>query len=516
MTNKSAPSREALREKKISELQNEIDNEIARAARLARKCNLWDLRFFIYLLRLNRISMLSNKNETTQPSNLLLHMNDDALKYAIQLTAKYANWHDAASVNQSMNNYDSTRAQRLMEATRKINGLFDHAMLLNVSEIENECNEDGNQEWKLSDRKEHPDRALERDFGLRIEEWAMWGKDNTINIPELICKLLQKYGRLHEIFEAGHNIALDDYCVGLVCLCAAITRRLKSQFDEPDSDALIDQWSIATISNITRLMIFTDSELEMEFDDVFIKYLHNNSYDATQLSDSELRFHYISRKPFLRGNGFMILSPELVFDSIMDNCHYTLLENNASKNAYQAEYGRQFVNEVAQSAEKNGYVVKGRDIYLGSPRKSIGDIDLVLENPQTGHTLFIECKNHKLPLDVQFRTTGKVKKHIELTLKWEKKVQKRIDHLKGPSPDYTVEGTWDYVVVSFMPQPLSHQSELLIMSIREFELWLSNTPRARNFPELFKQIYETNIMRFSNADIDNFNDASFAFIKPVI
>lgn len=106
MTNKSAPSREALREQKISELQNEIDNEIARAARLARKCNLWDLRFFIYLLRLNRISMLSNKNETTQPSNSLLHMNDDALKYAIQLTAKYANWHDAASVNQSMNNYD--------------------------------------------------------------------------------------------------------------------------------------------------------------------------------------------------------------------------------------------------------------------------------------------------------------------------------------------------------------------------------------------------------------------------
>ena len=263
-------------------------------------------------------------------------------------------------------------------------------------------------------------------------------------------------------------------------------------------------------------MIFTDSELENELDDIFIKYLHNNSYDATQLSDSELRFNYISRKPFLRGNNFMIMSPELVFDSIMDNCHYTLLEHDASKNAYQAEYGRQFVNEVAQPAEKNGYVIKGRDIYLGSSRKSIGDIDLVLENSQTGHTLFIECKNHKLPLDVQFRTTGKVKKHIESTLKWERKVQKRIDHLKGPSPDYTVEGMWDYVIVSFMPQPLSHQSELLIMSIREFELWLSNTPRARSFPELFKQIYETNIMRFSNADIDNFKDASFAFIKPTI
>lgn len=101
-------------------------------------------------------------------------------------------------------------------------------------------------------------------------------------------------------------------------------------------------------------------------------------------------------------------------------------------------------------------------------RKTIGDIDLVLQNTQAGHTLFIECKNHKLPLDVQFRTNGKVFNHIESTIKWERKVLKRIQPLQGPSSDYTVEGEWDYVIVTFMPQQLSHQSSLLIMTIREF------------------------------------------------
>lgn len=514
MLKKSLPSSEVLRTQAINDLQVSIDKEISRATHLASQCSLWELRYLIYILRLNRIGMLASKSEVVQPSELALHLNDDALKYAIELAAKYGCWHDIATINDGLKGYDDTRVLALMESTRRINGLFDHAMLLNISELDNENSTYGNKVWKTANSQNYPLRKLEFDYGLRIEHFAMHGKKQTLQIQELICKLILKFAKISEIFEVGSHISLVDYCTGLAMLNSTLTNRLKS-LDESlkNKSEVYDPLSYLAFCATTRSLIYTDSELEQSFDDEFISYLRNNSFDATQLSDRELRYHYISRKPFLRGNGFMIFSPELVFDSILDNCHYTLLEDEVSKNAYQAHYGRQFVDKVAKSAESAGYIEKGRDIYLAEGRNTIGDIDLVLQNPQTGHTLFIECKNHKLPLNVQFRATGKVLKHIESTIKWETKVQKRIQHLKGQNPDYVAEGKWNYIIVTFMPQPLSHQSPLLIMTVEEFEQWLSKTPRASCFSELFEQVYINSSMRFTESEIESFRDANFAFIK---
>ena len=94
-------------------------------------------------------------------------------------------------------------------------------------------------------------------------------------------------------------------------------------------------------------MIFTDAALEAVFNPEFLTYLRQHPFAANAQSDTELRFHYLSRQPFL---------------------------------------------------------MEGKN--------TIGNIDLIMRNKETGNTLLIEAKNHTLPLDVYFVSPAAIKSHV--------------------------------------------------------------------------------------------------------
>jgi hypothetical protein len=241
--------------------------------------------------------------------------------------------------------------------------------------------------------------------------------------------------------------------------------------------------------------------------------MKRNPFDEEKLSDSELRFHYLTRRPFLMGEGFFILSPDLIFDSLLDNVHFTLLESDVAKDEYKKHRAAQFVDQIARAAIPAGYAEIARDVDLVKGKQKLGDIDLVLTNASTGHTLFVEAKNHALPLPVYFRKPQALDAHIMATRDWEKKVSRRIEHLRSDSPSYFVTGAWDYLIVSRMPEPLSHVTDLLVLSVSEFSKWVTQTPRPSSFLNFYQAFYRMNFANMSKDEMQRLIDEGYFLVR---
>jgi hypothetical protein len=177
---------------------------------------------------------------------------------------------------------------------------------------------------------------------------------------------------------------------------------------------------------------------------------------------------------------------------VLDNAHFTLLESEESKQAYMNRKSMQFIDQIVSAASTVGFEEIGRDVYLMEGKNTIGDIDLIMRNKETGNTLLIEAKNHALPLDVYFVSAAAIKRHVDSTRDWEKKVRRRIDHLRGDKSTYPLTEPWDYIIVSRMPEPISHVTDLLVLSLDEFQFWVRENPRLTAFSDIYSAIYIRN------------------------
>lgn len=500
----------------LASLENKLDKEIGIAKQLAKCCRFWDLMFLLYELRLNRLSMILPEinQRMSEAENIGLHLNDEALKYAIALTAKYGEWKNFVDINKAEKNFDYTLVHKLEERTRLVNAYFDTKNLLYVSEV-SKIGHAQIFQMDISSGMNEPEKSLLFQFGIRVERFAKTGKENTLPFESLIELFLHKYADLAELFERDSGISLSDYYAGIFRIYQCLIERMKIVEERiSDESGRVNPLSELAFFSTTRAMLFTDNDLKELFADSFVTFLYKNAFEPDSLSDKELRFHYLTRRPFLMGEGFALFSPELVFDSIMDNTHYTFLESKDSREQYKSYNADKFVDDVVTQSSSAGYQEVNREIWLTEGRKELGDIDLVLHNPDTNHTLLVECKNHTLPLAVYYRSPDDVRTHIQTTSDWEVKVNRRIAHLKSSSSSYKIEGEWDYIIVTHMPEPLSHESELLVMTIGELRYWLSMPERATTFAELHHQICETDEIMFSPKEINDFMEAGFIVVKP--
>jgi len=504
------------RDAAISSLEKKLDREVNDAKQLAEQCDFWDLMFLLYELRLNRLGMiLPEINHRMSKADMMgLHLNDEALKYAISLAAKYGDWNNFVDINKPAEDFDYTLAHQLEERARRINALFDTQNLLHVSEV-NQAEHDKIFQMDVGAGLSEPGKSLLFQFGLRVERFAKSGKESTLTVDALIERFQQKYADLAELFERDAGISLSDYCAGILRLHQCLVERMMIVEEKiTDENGMIQPLSELAFFSTTRAMLFTDRDLKKLFTDSFASFLYKNAFKAESLSDKELRFHYLTRRPFLVGEGFALFSPELVFDSIMDNTHYTFLESENSRHQYKTLNSDKFIDDVVVQASIAGYQEVKREIWLTEGKNRLGDIDLVLYNPDTSHTLLVECKNHTLPLAVYYRSPEALQAHIQKTRDWEVKVNRRIEHLKSAASSYAIQGDWDYVIVTHMPEPLSHESSLLIMTTGEFGHWLSMPERATTFTELHHQICEEDEIIFSPAEINDFMEAGFIVVKP--
>ena len=507
-----AKNSEDHRARAIAKLKMELSKDVGRAAEIAGHCGLWDILRLCFLLRLNRVSMAvpMYRKKMSHADLMAAQLYDEALKYAIALAAKHGNWDSDALAIESMKGFDNERVIQLSKLTSYINSKFETEKLLYVAEVRVSGARDQDCTLDIQAGIDNPERSMYLDFGVRVEQSTMRSKDKLLSVEELVRRLYMEYADVADLFESENGISLAAYCEGMATLGFAIQARgAEAEYACVDAKGMIYPDQLKTFIAIARSMIFTDAELEPLLTPEFLTYLRQHFFDANAQNDAELRFHYMSRRPFLMGQGFAILSPDLVFDSVLDNAHFTLLESEESKQTYMNRKSMQFIDQIVSAASTVGFEEIDRDVYLMEGKDTIGDIDLIMRNKETGNTLLIEAKNHALPLDVYFVSPDSIKRHVDRTLDWERKVRRRIAHLQGNKSTYPLEGSWDYVIVSRMPEPISHVTDLLVLSLDEFQFWIRENPRLTAFSDIYSAIYMRNRPNMSIEEMQKFQQQGF-------
>ncbi len=506
------------RARAISKLRSELTKDISRAAVVAGACGLWELLRLCYLLRLTHMLMIvpAYREKLSYADLARLQLRDEVLKYAIGLVAKYGTWADNVTAINTIRAFNNERVDALEDFARHINAKFETEAMLHVARIRVEGDRDQDCYLDLEAGLRDPQRSIYFNYGLRLERFTIHEKERTLTAPNLVRRLYEDFFEVADLFEVRCGISLSDFCEGIIHLEAVLKDRLHSAVDAINGEGheLINPDDIRSFVGISRAFYFTDTELENSFSTEFVLYLRNHPFDPAEASEAELRFHYLTRRPFLMGQGFAVLSPDLFFDSVLNNVHFTLLEGDESKVPYMNASSSHFLDRVAALAANSGYEEVARDVFLYEGKQTIGDIDLVLHNSVTGHNLLVEGKNHALPLPVYFKSAEAIDAHLARNRDWEKKVKRRILHLHGVSPSYKVEGAWDYIVASLMPEPLSHQSDILILSLEEFEQWLRQKPRDISFAKFYSSVYKSEENTMSMDEMNHLQKEGYFLGKP--
>ncbi|MHC3914633.1 hypothetical protein ACI0FN_00593 [Alcaligenes nematophilus] len=505
------------RHRALMKLRLELKKDISRAVSIATKCGIWELLRFYYQLRVSRtIAMnLPAQGKSTDAQIAELHLHDEAVKYAIALVAKHGIWGDMDDLQSSYKNFNNNVAQMLVTYACHINSKFDTEALLHIANIKVIGDRDQDAILETDLDKLEPQRAIYLHYGLRIEQFAICSKERFKSVPELVAQVRKDVSGLEEHFAEVFGLSLERYCAGLGELRSMFEVKLQKALEniDPQNTGSIDFDQEETFVSVASAMYFTDSDLDAGVNADFAAYLRAHPFEPGSVSGDELRFHYLTRRPFLVGSGFAVLSPDLCFDSIVDNIRFTLLEDSGSKHAYKAAASGAFLDLIAEAAKLYGYIEVGRDVDLKQGKKKLGDIDLILFNASSNHTILVEGKNHALPLAVYFRSPEAVEDHVIRTQDWEKRVKRRIEHLKSNSPSYKVIGDWEYIIVSRMPEPLAHHTDLLVLCLEEFNQWLAKTPRETHFKDFHHRIYLSNQPNMTMAEMEELRKKGYSLLR---
>lgn len=238
----------------------------------------------------------------------------------------------------------------------------------------------------------------------------------------------------------------------------------------------------------SRTLVFSIDTLRGALGDDALRLIDRLTFSPTAFDEQDLRVHSLWRTPLIRVDSMLVVSPEFLLDSLHPNTHYSLLEAKSAKAAYKERSAIGFVNRVAAAAAQHGWAERARDVFIRKGKRDLGDLDLVLE--KNGEVLAVEAKGHALPLPVYFHDVGATQEHLErLQRDVEAKVQARIDYLRDHYADYGLPANFRYVVVTLNPEVLSHFSDLLVLTLDEFAVWLAQTPLAATFDEVHGATY---------------------------
>jgi hypothetical protein len=501
------------RARALAKLKRELQKDIGIAAQLARHCGLWEVLRFAYLLHFARLmTHLPEKRELHSHSQMAsLHLYQDALKYALSLAARNGHWNSDSDVIANSREFRNELTNSLQQVCTRINAKFETESLLHVANVRVMGERDQDCELDMTGVMDDPERASFINYGFRLERSTFDANNKTMDIGDLVAKFRAEYIGCSDLFELDAGISLDGYCQGILDLAAAMTTR--GQAVEPmlkmNTNGMVNILHSSTFFHFSRTMVITNEELQKVVSPGFLAYMKRNRFDPRQVNNSELRFHYLTRRPFLIGDGFVVMIPELIGDSVFANTHFALLERPETKVRYKDRRSQGFIDQIALVASQHGYQEIARDIFLKNGKQNLGDIDLVLQNDTSNHTLLIEGKGHALPLGVYFKSPKDTAEHLKRTGDWENKVLRRIKHLKTNNSGLQLPALWDYVIVTQHPEILSHVASVLTLSLGEFQYWLTSGRKAEHFDEVFQEVYRPNEPTMSTQEMQQMHNDGF-------
>ncbi len=267
------------------------------------------------------------------------------------------------------------------------------------------------------------------------------------------------------------------------------------------NEMLIDSTDLSNHINFSKLLIFSSEELGNSF----LKILDKFIFKTAEFDPMELRYDQVSRTPIIKLGKNYLVSFELLIGSLQLNTHYTLMSDKSIGEMYKKRISSQFEEKIIKVAKRLGYRVANRNLMLYEGKNMIGDVDLILENSSISHKIHIEAKCYALHANIQAHDPKIISENLNKQKEdWEYKVKRRKSRLTGQVNDGNIE----YIIVTKNPEILGHFSDLLVLSLEEFETYLKNTELT------FEEIIEEHYSREYPQKMETYNRL-FPSIRPV-
>lgn len=483
------------RERALSKLNKELKKDIALAIDKAKQCQTTEILYFFYLLHYIRLLDKVESAEIVSEKMVNIYQNSltETLKYLISITAKYGLGGEPATHQKHKNSLKNSLIQFLIKHGNYINSKYESTGMLQLFDVTVSGERDQYCEIDISKGISDPTRKGFFDYFVRAEI----DNENTcrFDTPEsLFDRIKSEYMPFSHFFICEMGVTVEEFCDFIDYLiskvktaCAVVDSKLRLL---PNGD--IDIEAVDNIYLISQCFLLSKKQIYKEYGNKYRRVLNRLTFSNKEFDANQLRFHHVTRRPLIVQGDMVMVSGELILDSLFINIHYSLLESKTNGVAYREQQASHYLDKLVNIASKYGYHTVAKELDLYDGKNQIGDIDLILKN-NVGHYLLIEAKNHAVPLDVYFKDYKKTKAHLHyLQNNWERKVNKRVEHLKSNHLNYDIGQDYDYIIVSRFPEIISHFSELLILSSHEFDLWLNEAQPHHRFEEFFKDTYEKN------------------------
>jgi len=482
------------KKKAIDKVQFEVDKHVTLINELTKICGLGELVFFFHYLHFIRI-LNSHGNVPDSDKELVkiyqLHL-DDAYKYLIQCIYKNGKKKFLKLDGKLAINSEITQA--LTKSAIHINKTYESLTFLTLFP-DMEVSGERNQNIKIDLEQVTKDDKLFQFmlYGARVDIDNNRKKSNPKSKQDFLDHFRNEYFDYQDLFKIEFGISLDRFLEIIEFILDYIEKQINNHESEftafPDGN--IDIQDYKTIMLFTKCLFIPIEVLSKEFGGDETKLIDVLSFKPEQFDIKQLRFNLSARQPIFKVEDNLLISPEILLDSLFINSHYSLLEADNVREEYKKRYSDKFVDRLRNIASGFGYSEHSRELELYEGKNQIGDLDLVLFNEQKNHYLLIEAKNHALPLDVYFNDFNATEKRLEYLLNaWEKKVKKRNDHLQDHHNDYDIGNSFDYIIVSRYPEILSHFSSYIVLNEIEFEEWISKYFSIKENKEILENIYQ--------------------------
>lgn len=500
------------KEKALEKITLELNKDVENLCETSKNCGFLELLYFIYQLHWIRLLQHFPNAKDVNPNVLSIYSNstEESLKYLISLTAKFGHWNITTKKENNAPYFNLELVQFLIKQATLINSKYETESLIKLFDVE--VSGERNRFIKIDMSNSQTDEDVKKlfDYYLRIDEDNNIKKNSKKNKNTLLKNFTEEYISFADLFEQEMGVSLSEFVFFINKTLDDITTKIKANEKKFDmlENGNVEVNSFNTFIHFAKCYVVNKSNFLKSFDKKFEKVLNRLIFDCENFNPNELKYHQITRQPFISKNDILIISPELVLDSLFTNIHYSLIEAPRIKAEYIARQASFFLDKIGLIAKKYNYTEVNRELDLFEGKNQIGDIDILFQHT-SGKYLLIEAKNHALPMDIYFKDVSKTNEHLAyLKSAWEKKVIRRVNHLKSHHNNYNIPENHKYIVVSRFPEVISHYSELLILSLQEFEKWLSNYNDIENFEDFHKIYYDKIGGKFTIEELKEMQNAN--------
>ncbi|WP_395045169.1 hypothetical protein [Flavobacterium sp.] len=504
------------REKALEKLTIEVNKDIENLCEITKNCNFLELLYFIYQLHWIRLLQHFPNAKKANPNVLSVYSNtiEESLKYLISLSAKFGNW-NIVTTKDNEPYFNLKLVQFLIKQTTLINSKYESESLVKLFNVE--VSGERNRYVKIDMSNVKTDENVKKlfDYYIRIDEDNNIKKNSKKDKDNLLKNFAEEYSSFDDLFTQEMGVSLTDFIYFINKTIDDVTAKIlknEKQFDILENGN-VDVNTFSTFINFAKCYVTSKSFFLESLDKKFEQVLNKLTLDYENFNPKELKHHQITRQPFIAKKDTLIISPELILDSLFTNIHYSLIEATNIKAEYIARQSSFFLDKILAIATKFDYEEISRELDLYEGKNQIGDIDILFRH-KSGEYLLVEAKNHALPMDIYFKDVTKTNEHLKyLQNAWEKKVLRRVKHLKDYHIEYDIPKNHKYIVVSRFPEVISHYSDLLIFSIQEFEEWLLNFNEVENFNEFNEKYYDKIGSKFTDEELKEMQDANLFLMK---